>query len=218
MCVVKDKIRLAGVLAALGLFICTAAYGQRASTRGPVKTEATAPCTLETKDARQIRGIRLGMPVSEFLEKFPSAKEAAHSRHKVGAIIYEFDQSENPDFADGGVEMRFVWFVDGALSSVGFYYPKYEPTSVDDFVRQASARLGLPSAGWKKAFENRELVCRGFSALVGREMFRAGVGDPFIILADTAADAKVDAREKEIKRKEDEERRRRERERHVFKP
>lgn len=210
----RPLILLSGI--SLGLCFCLASYGQRTRTRQ--KAATISPCTLDLKDAPIIRGVRLGMPVDEFLKMFPSASERENSRPEVGAITYEVNQEENPNFADSGVELQFVWFVDEALSSIGFRYPEYEPTSIDDFVRQAAAKLGLPSVGWKNLYGNREIKCRGFNVLIGQEVFKAGIGDPYLILSDNASDAKIIAREKEMKRKEAEQRRRKEQERRIFKP
>ncbi len=198
------------------LTLCLSSYGQRTRTRQ--KGGTISPCMLELNDAPKIRGARLRMPVDEFFKMFPSARERENSRPEVGARTYEVNQEENPNFANRGVQLQFVWFVDEALSSIGFHYPEYEPTSVDDFVRQAAARLRLPSVGWKNSYGNRELKCKGFNVLIGREMFRAGVGDPYLILSDNTAEAKIIAREKEIKRQEVQERRRKEQERRIFKP
>ena len=190
----RMRLLISGIM--FGLSFCIPSYGQRTRTRQ--KAGTIAPCTLELKDAPNIRGVRLGMPIDDFLRMFPSARERENSRHEVGAITYEVNQEENPDFANSGVELQFVWFVDKALSSIGFHYPEYEPTSIDDFVRQAAAKLGLPSVGWRNSYGNRELKCKGFNVLIGREVFRAGVGAPYLILSDNDSDGKIVAREIEI--------------------
>lgn len=185
------------------------------------RVKTTAPCVLELKDAPTIRGLRLGMALNEFLEMFPSAKAGRNSRPEVGATSYEINQAEHPNFVDKSTKLDFVWFVDERLSSVGFKYPEFEPVSINDFVRQAAAKLGLPSIGWKNfdGLPNPKILrCRYFEVMIGRESFRAGIGDPYIILSDKVADAKIIARENELKRKDVEERRRKEREKRIFKP
>jgi hypothetical protein len=154
------------------------------------------------------------MPVKEFLKVFPSASESSDSKPAVGAINYELHQEDNPNFAKSGVQVNFIWFVDDALSSIGFSYPEYEPVSIDDFVRQAAAKLALPSVGWNNSDGKSELKCQGFNVLIGRE----GVENPYLTLTDKASDAKIAAREKELTRKEAEEQRRKEQERRIFKP
>ncbi len=49
-------------------------------------------------------------------------------------------------------------------------------------------------------------------------MFRAGVGNPYLILSDYSGDDKIKAREKENKRKEVEERLKKKHEKQIFKP
>jgi len=68
---------------ALTLFLCLPTYAQSTKTRQ--KSTSVLPCALELKDAPTIRGIRLGMPVNEFLKMFPSATERDNSRPEVGA-------------------------------------------------------------------------------------------------------------------------------------
>lgn len=197
---------------ALGLCFCLPSYGQRPQKRQ--KAEITPPCTLELKDSPTIRGLRLGMPVKEFLKMFPSASESTDSKPAIGAINYELHLEEIPNFAKSGVQVNFIWFVDEALSSIGFSYPEYEPVSIDDFVRQAAAKLALPSVGWNDSAWKSELKCQGFNVLIGRE----GVENPYLTLTDSASDAKIEAREKVLTRKEAEESRRKEQERRIFKP
>jgi hypothetical protein len=214
------QISLLPTGALLALFFCFSAYGQQRAK--PLRKPATpSSCTLELKDAPVIRSIRLGMSASEFLKMFPSATKRDNSRPEVGAVTYEIDSEENPNFAGSGVQLNFVWFVDDELSSVGFKYPEYEPSSLNDFIRQAAAKLNLPVSGWKNSdglSNPKTLKCKDFDVMIGREEFRAGVGDPYLILSDYSGDAKIDAREKEIKRKEAEERLRKKRERQIFKP
>ena len=197
---------------ALGLCFCLPGYAQRPPRRQ--KAEITQPCTLELKDSPTIRGLRLGMPVKEFLKMFPSASESSDSKPLVGAITYEIRQEENPNFTKSGVQVNLIWFVDEALSSIGFIYPEYDPVSIDDFVRQAAAKLALPSVGWNDSDWKSELKCQGFNVLIGRE----GVENPYLTLTDNASDAKVKAREKDLTRKETEEQRLKEQERRIFKP
>jgi hypothetical protein len=200
---------------ALGLCLCLPGYGQRPPKRQKAgKAEITAPCTLELKASPTIRGLRLGMPVKEFLKMFPSASESSDSKPLVGAITYEIRQEENPNFAKSGVQVNLIWFVDEALSSIGFIYPEYDPVSIDDFVRQAAAKLALPAVGWNNSDGKSELKCQGFTVVIGRE----GEENPYLTLTDNASDAKVKAREKDLTRKETEEQRLKEQERRIFKP
>lgn len=213
------QITLSVTIIGLILFFYIASFGQRVKTRP--KLNSALPCSLELKDAPTIRGLSLGMALSEFLKMFPSATENTVSRRNVGAISYDVNQEENPNFTDSDVKFNFVWFVDDKLSSLGFVYPNYEPTSITDFVRQAATKLKLPLVGWKNydGLSNPQVLkCKDFDVMIGREMFRAGVGDPYLILSDYSGDAKIAAREKEIKRKEAEEVLRKKRERQTFKP
>jgi hypothetical protein len=212
--IMRSKWRTLSLISvvALGLCFCLPGYGQRPPRRQ--KAEITPPCTLERKDSPIIRGLRLGMPVKEFHKMFPSASESSDSKPAVGAINYEIHQEENPNFAKSGVQVNFIWFVDEALSSIGFSYPEYEPVSIDDFVRQAAAKFALPAVGWNSSDWKSELKCQGFNVVIGRE----GEENPYLTLTDNASDAKIAAREKELTRKEAEEQRRREQERRIFKP
>lgn len=194
-------------------------FSQRSRIKN--KSKITPICTLELKNAPVIRGLRLGMSKLEFLKLFPSATELENSRPEVGAISYEVNQEENPNFADKSVILNFVWFVDDKLSSLGFKYPDYEPISINDFVRQAATKLDLPLNGWGNydGLSNPKILkCKEFDVMIGWEMFRAGVGDPYLILSDYEGDKKITEREKENKKKEEDEHRRKEREKRTFKP
>jgi hypothetical protein len=206
------RTRILISVVAVGLCLCAPSYAQ--GLQKSKKPEIGPPCTVELKDSPTIRGLRLGMRVEEFRKMFPSADEGRESKPNVGAVNYEIYEDENPNFAKSGIKVNFIWFVDGALSSLGFIYPEYEPVSLEDFVRQAATKLALPAAGWRSSDWKSELKCHGFSVLVGRE----GTENPYLTLMDTVSDAKVKARENELARKETEEQRRKEQERRIFKP
>lgn len=217
----KKQSSLFIISMALSFCFCHFTYGQPTKT---LPKPFTPPCSLELKDSPTIRGIRLGMPVGEFLKMFPSATEQPYSRPEVGAITYEIDSEEEPNFAGSGVILNYVWFIDGKLSSAGFKYPEYEPVSISNFIRQAAVKLNLPSVGWRNYDGSTDpeipkvLKCKDFDVTVGQERFRGGVGVPYLSLSDYSGDAKIMAREKENKRKEIEDRLRKKREKRIFKP
>lgn len=192
------------------------------SKKAKQKTKSFSPCTLEIKDSPKIRDVYLRMPKNKFLEMFPSAELVENlSDSEIGNLRYDVNSSENSNFADGDAEITFVWFVDDELASIGFQYPKFEPVGIKDFVRQASEKFKLPLNSWQNTdgmTNPQTLQCKEFEVMIGSEVFRAGQGNPYMILSDKVADEKIAARRKEIQTKKKEELLRKEKEKRVFKP
>ena len=69
--------------ALLILTFCVPINGQRPRARQSAR--AAQPCTLTLQNAPTIRGVRLGMPLDEFRQVFPAARERPNSRPEVGA-------------------------------------------------------------------------------------------------------------------------------------
>lgn len=191
-------------------------YAQKARSRHNGVT--TSRCTLPLSAAPKIRGLYLGMAAAEFLQMFPSA-QSRKSPLGGDEISYEVKQQENRYFGNDDVWLGGNWFADGRLYYVSFDYPKFRANiGMPAFVRQVSATLKLPSAGWRIEYGiNGTLRCQGFSVMIG--LRRVGEqGETFVSLQDDVANANVIARDKERKKLKAEELRRQREERRIFKP
>lgn len=191
-------------------------YGQgRRNSNNPPSVQ---PCALELRDAPKIRGIKLGMTIGEFLELFPSARRTPTKYDpEIREESYDVFAEGEEDLA--GVSINTVQFVDKKLSFVSFSYDNFAPSSAADFVRQASARLGVPATGWKAESKAiRTLTCKEFEITISTGDYGFRQENPYLLLKDNVAFAKVVARKNEKKRREIERRRREEQERRVFKP
>jgi hypothetical protein len=155
---------------------------------------------------------------------FPSlAKEKAAELGVTGYyhITPVGEEERNPP-ALRGVDMLRLSFLDGRLYYIVITYREFEPSSVSDFVRQASMTLRLPSTGWKREGSEAVLKCEGFSVWVQTGRGGGRVDYPGIIISDRNAEAeykrRYKMREAERQRQETERRRREEERRRVFKP
>lgn len=187
----------------------------------PIKDQSSIPpCTLMLKDSPNVRGLRLRMTEREFLEVVPGAvkdQSTSLANREVGEETYDLPVAAWD--APIEYEARFVQFVDGRLSFVSIVYPNFEPTSANDFARQAAEKLGLPIKGWRSSgTESRILDCAEFSVEVwtGKEGFKQE--HPHLLLRDKVATAIIAQRIERKKQLETERRRQEQRERRVFKP
>jgi hypothetical protein len=203
------NVKLLITFAALVLSAAPLAVGQ--------KRQPTPPCTLTLEDSPVIRGLQLGMSFEEFNNIFPDVKpEPPNADTAVGKVGY-YVRNRGVEFHD--VYISTSAFVDNKLSYLAIIYSDFEPTSPEDFVRQAVEKLSLPSTGWgRRSPGSRFLKCAEFTVYIqsGQEGFKQT--DPAIVLIDTKAEALVESRKKELIRQEQLRRKEEEKRRRVFKP
>jgi hypothetical protein len=155
-----------------------------------VAQRSPARCTLER--APTVRGLSLGMPLGDYLKMFPRTARRGLETYdpNIGQEFVGVDSTERADFA--GVRINTAAFVDGRLAFLSFAYPDFTPASTADFIRQAAARLGLPSRGWRaEGAAMRHLNCAGFIVTISTGNYGRRQEHPFLVLEDAAARAKV---------------------------
>jgi len=159
---------------------------------------ASAQCTLDR--APTVRGLSLGMPLESYLALFPRTARRGLEIFDpaIGEEFVLVDSMERADLK--GVTINTASFVDGRLSFLSFAYPDYAPASATDFTRQASKRLRLPARGWKpEGRALRSLTCKGFAVTVSTGDYGRRQEDPFLVLEDLKAKAKVAERRRKLK-------------------
>jgi hypothetical protein len=158
-------------------------------------------CTLTAESAPEVRGLRLGTPLSRLRERFPGAR---FGEDRFGLVAASLDRSvlqsgENAT-AFQGVSGVYLWFVDERLRKFEVkYLNSIHWETNDQFAARVSEALKLPVA-WEGSGDGpKEMPCVGFKIGVHRNAISYEVPGAF--------DA-VTRREKE----------KRERERRSFEP
>ena len=196
-----------------------------ALSEGQTKRRTAIPpaCTIAAASLPAIRGLRLGMTVSDLLAAFPepSSKKAIEKAvsdaqkpdaYGFGRATLQSVPEVNPKFS--GVLFVSIELMDGRLSSFRIDYlrgPEWK--NADQFVSKLSDAFHLPPADrWRSAdlaqpyelnspeFDNgvRILTCDGFTILA---TINNGNGGSAIVVRNLAAKRIADDREEAAKEK-----------------
>lgn len=218
------RVVVMATLLSLLLAASAATTHQNRREASPRRQAAAPPCRLTLGESPEVRGLRLRQLEAEALALFPALKKYTGEdlgRTEYSHITVVGEEARNPT-ALRGVDMLRLTFLDGRLYYIVLSYNEYEPASVSDFVRQASATMDLPTAGWRREGASAVLECSGFEVWVqtGKEGGRHDY--PSLIISDKRAEAeyrrRYETRQAERRREEEERRRREEQRRRVFKP
>jgi hypothetical protein len=145
----------------------------------------------DCQNAPVIRGIKLGMTVTQFRTLLPSA-QTARRRNEVGEVVLRNINVGEPRLE--GIGTLVTYFLDGKLYFIVIDYTnQIEWKGIDEFVDRFSKATGLRTK-WDGSFEDRTLRCHSF--IVKAQM---STGKPRIIIQDRAAVRQLSKREEQLK-------------------
>jgi hypothetical protein len=190
-----------------------AAKDQNPSTSSPTPEVAPdAPkvlCTLNTSQAPEVAGLRLGMPSSDVLKRFPGSEadpEVAPDLARApvfGVVRFVVRPQKFETKADySGINQITFTATDGLISDINVGYNGPQWKNVDEFVAKFSAGKSLPQA-WEAApgmdEQLKSLKCDGFEISV----FAGGRGGNanYVQLRDMNADKIVKDRRQKAREK-----------------
>ena len=152
------------------------------------------PCTKTLDQAPELRGFRLGTPISEiqsrfnknrlaFYPAFPIFRPNRFGFYQVLIVVEPVPESlpnydyyvvsSSPYYPEfNGTRSIVLQFVDAKLAGIKVYYrDDLNWQSVDEFVKQIAQSLDLPN-GWeapKSSEDYRHCYCAGFFVRAGRD-------------------------------------------------
>jgi hypothetical protein len=140
-----ESMSFTKILLSAAFLICFATAGR-----------AQVACTLTVDKAPEIRGIRLGMPMSEIKSFAPDIRI---NDQRFGESIAELDQLNKRDAVRfEGVSTIFFHFVDERLTGFSVSYDNSVYwDSASQFIAKISEALKLPAA-----WEGETMNCNGF--------------------------------------------------------
>ena len=208
-------------LAALAVLGCMTAL---VTGQAKHRSSGPSPCTMTTAQLREIRGLRLGMSVSNLLAAFPEESSKNSIQKAVGdarkpdaygfgrATLFRSNPAVNPNFS--GVPFIELELVDEHVSLFRVNYERGTPwKSADQFVDRLSDEFHLPdSQHWKRLdtigrpykdsskidYGVRTLTCNGFTVLATTNN---GNGGSAVIVKNPKAEEVVKNREEAAKEK-----------------
>jgi ankyrin repeat protein len=184
----------------------------------PGKTGLPPACALRVKDAPALRGLRLGMSISEVSARLGRLRPQPG---RCGLSTLYLDSKQLSSVARGfeGVAFARLVFLDDRVVYLNMGYGREFPfKSFDEYLSTLSSTLGLPGRWWRVAgapdFERAHaMTCEGFVVAAGR------VGSLYVELHDTEAARTLVRRDMEAgQRLKQEAEREAERRRWSFKP
>lgn len=124
-------------------------------------------CSLKPARAPELRGLRLGMTVSQVKARYPrlpigTASELGELR--VTKSKTDLEEIDREAFA--GVDSIFLYFIDERLASFQVVYSPLPWKNVSQFTERMSEALKLPD-GWSGSESQQTLNCDGFQVQTG---------------------------------------------------
>jgi len=186
--------------------------------RVPGKTSLPPACTLRVKDAPALRGLRLGMNVSEVSAHLGGLRPQL-GRCGLSTLYLDGKQLSAAGRGFEGIALVRLIFLDDRVAYLNVGYGREFPfKSFDEYLSTLSSTLGLPGR-WRRVagapdFERAHaMTCEEFVVAAGR------VGSLYVELHDTEAVRTLVRRDMEAGRRQKQEAEREaERRRRSFKP
>lgn len=176
--------------------------------------KSIAPCNLTLNQAPKLRGFYLGQSKKE-LEKIPHftdeyRKNNANDPMDKSKFGFVMLNSVNLFYQQPGIRKVsdknyddiefYLHFLDDKIMYISVQYTEYEPTNLNEFIKQVSQTTGLPLDSWKiKDKYNAEMICTDFdvSLWTGNVVGRPEYQDyPSLAIADKSAENELELREK----------------------
>jgi hypothetical protein len=147
----------------------------------------------DCQKAPVIRGVTLGMPVTQYRTLYPHAQQV-RKRIDVGELVFRNVNGADPRLK--GISDLWTYFLDGALYFVAVDYTnQIEWNGIDQFVERFSKPLGLRTK-WEDGPTSDSRMLRCHSFVVTAKM---SAGHPQTAIQDRAAAVKLNKREKQLK-------------------
>ena len=176
---------------------------QTSNTRASGETE----CRLKLAQAPVIRGIRLGMTITEVLAVFPGAEKDESLRQRlsqqrfgmISATVLPYNYREAKEKFVGVRSVDFH-FLDERLIQFSLIYNGPDWKSDEQFTSKVAESLNLPGIeSWKlRTGSGKALACDGFEVYVWR-MPESGAGTITVRSLERDADTIVREREEALK-------------------
>lgn len=194
------------------------------------KKQGFTPCTLTNADSPTLRGFYLrqskqelkGIPYFESEYENSRIHDDIGGRSRFGYVIVNsidlFYRTPGvrtvPDNKYEDIDF-YLHFLDGNLAYISVRYLDYEPDSLGTFLTQISETTNLPIGSWVIVDKNNaKMKCSGFDVSVwtGKITSRPDYLEyPTLTISDTFAQAELEKRERNFKKRQLEEAKERQR-------
>jgi hypothetical protein len=184
-------------------------------------------CSLTLAQAPELRGLRLGMNISEVKAKLPAISKDIDSKQEDKYGYFEVGYSPGSTWQLGKgrnyglqeVENVYLEFLDGRLTCIAISYAQSRWENKDgvpdagQYSSYVSKLLKLPNA-WEGDWNRRILRCEGFELIAYIDLLIFHPSLPTLVLKESAAEQIIQTRisnekekEKKVREAQEEERR-----------
>jgi hypothetical protein len=136
--------------------------------------QGTVQCALKLAHAPELRGVRLGMTLSQLQARYPKMEVGAADNlgqlrvNLMGDVLARIDPA-----AFNGVDHLSLYFIDNRLIGFSILYPNLPWKDLNQFVARMNEALKL-TGSWKGNDDAQTLDCEGFQVRAGRYSYTTG--------------------------------------------